>query len=43
MLIEEGANIDIKNKQEATALILTIQEKRIEICEMLIEAGCKVN
>ncbi|XP_043469322.1 uncharacterized protein LOC122503006 [Leptopilina heterotoma] len=43
ILIEFGANVDIKDEREQTALFYAVQTKQIEVAEMLLKAGASVN
>jgi ankyrin repeat protein len=41
LLIEEGADVNAKNKQGNTALKLALRERHPEVVKMLREAGAK--
>ena len=43
MLISAGANLNIQNDDEQTALMIAVFNDNIEIAEMLIKAGADVN
>ncbi|XP_043469215.1 putative ankyrin repeat protein RF_0381 [Leptopilina heterotoma] len=43
ILIEFGANVDVKDGSQQTPLFYAVESKQIEIAEMLLKAGANVN
>lgn len=43
ILIDNGADINYKNRYDETALLVAAREKHIEMCELLVENGADIN